>query len=742
MRLPMLRLLCLLMLLGRFSKAARPCRSTSQRSYFPSQPQLYVEDLDGDGIDEWIQIDLQQQPPALFIVDADFFARGRAYTTTPENSTTVTIASGAFLGAEQPRVACAVTTSSGGQTSICCGILHPARFEFEWIIPSHQLPFTVNKPGDSEQNGVDLIVGDFDGDGKDELLTYYSSLGSFSSYSLAASTSGELQFTLQLASIPIINNVALLLNSSPISTVKQSVYIGNLFGSPSFTESAQKRCVGFGPPRNQTILLPPEQLSAESTIPETPIDLQSQPKRAWNLDMETRANTRMPDSLLLVDPTSGVVQGFSACVQSSTASVEFHRILVTPSDFIPSDAQVSLAAVAGIDPWRDELVLYRPAATSPTGRLAVYGSVYNEITGGAFHRVTFDFGDVARAIKQSRGTNPAPQLAWMRTGKPRTIRPKATLSTEVSSATNPPSSSQSVWYHLPSGDSSSYLRHDPVLLLPSSSASSRMLQFIATFVTGSPKDRDATLKVDVESDATKETLKSASSSSSTSRSSPSPFGVRTYLFSFSQFTIDLEGDPDSDALRTRHELGGLDANLDGISDCPLHSYGASPLLPDVFVEIDFMADKAKSMQPRDGFDQPAKENLRAHGIVLHAFVDDAIPRVADLGPSGTFSWDQDIMPLKAKYFTPERTGLFHYCLFIDKFNSGSVSGQSRSVPGTEFFVSLGGWDEGRGSLLQQQGTFLHELGHQLNLLHGGNDDVNWKPNHLSVMNYVCLSADV
>jgi hypothetical protein len=57
------------------------------------------------------------------------------------------------------------------------------------------------------------------------------------------------------------------------------------------------------------------------------------------------------------------------------------------------------------------------------------------------------------------------------------------------------------------------------------------------------------------------------------------------------------------------------------------------------------------------------------------------------------------------------------------------------VPANDFFVSLGGWSDGRGSLQQQQGTFLHELGHNMNLLHGGNDGVNWKPNHLSVMNY-------
>jgi PKD repeat protein len=37
--------------------------------------------------------------------------------------------------------------------------------------------------------------------------------------------------------------------------------------------------------------------------------------------------------------------------------------------------------------------------------------------------------------------------------------------------------------------------------------------------------------------------------------------------------------------------------------------------------------------------------------------------------------------------------------------------------------------------MQQAGTLMHELGHNLNLLHGGDEDVNRKPNYISVMNY-------
>jgi len=36
---------------------------------------------------------------------------------------------------------------------------------------------------------------------------------------------------------------------------------------------------------------------------------------------------------------------------------------------------------------------------------------------------------------------------------------------------------------------------------------------------------------------------------------------------------------------------------------------------------------------------------------------------------------------------------------------------------------------------QQAGTFMHELGHALGLKHGGGDDINFKPNYHSVMNF-------
>jgi hypothetical protein len=41
----------------------------------------------------------------------------------------------------------------------------------------------------------------------------------------------------------------------------------------------------------------------------------------------------------------------------------------------------------------------------------------------------------------------------------------------------------------------------------------------------------------------------------------------------------------------------------------------------------------------------------------------------------------------------------------------------------------------RGTTDQQAGTFMHELGHNLGFRHGGSDNVNCKPNYLSVLSY-------
>jgi hypothetical protein len=62
---------------------------------------------------------------------------------------------------------------------------------------------------------------------------------------------------------------------------------------------------------------------------------------------------------------------------------------------------------------------------------------------------------------------------------------------------------------------------------------------------------------------------------------------------------------------------------------------------------------------------------------------------------------------------------------------------SRGIEASDFIVSLGPFIEAAGGVVDpnwESGTFMHELGHNLGLEHGGGDDVSYKPNYLSVMN--------
>ena len=83
---------------------------------------------------------------------------------------------------------------------------------------------------------------------------------------------------------------------------------------------------------------------------------------------------------------------------------------------------------------------------------------------------------------------------------------------------------------------------------------------------------------------------------------------------------------------------------------------------------------------------------------------------------------------------------YRYGIFAHSF--GGPSGQSETK-GNDFVVTLGQGFSGSvaghtgsvGSSVEQAGTYVHELGHILNLQHGGAVSTNCKPNYPSVMSY-------
>ena len=154
--------------------------------------------------------------------------------------------------------------------------------------------------------------------------------------------------------------------------------------------------------------------------------------------------------------------------------------------------------------------------------------------------------------------------------------------------------------------------------------------------------------------------------------------------------------------------------------------------------------------------QAVVDSYASHGINLHIDpVHQAVPHsrvvvLADVpGPLGGYS--VFFYNVKAAYFDPRRALAYHYAL-IAHYNSCDSPDQCKSMlmqpfttgiawlPGVDLIVSLGHVfnDQGVEPLASNVGgTFMHELGHNLGLHHGGGleDTPNYKPNYLSVMNY-------
>jgi von Willebrand factor type A domain-containing protein/peptidase M66-like protein len=246
---------------------------------------------------------------------------------------------------------------------------------------------------------------------------------------------------------------------------------------------------------------------------------------------------------------------------------------------------------------------------------------------------------------------------------------------------------------------------------------------------------------------------------------------------------ESEDDCDGDALLDVWEIEGIDIDGDGNIDLDLPAMGADPYRKDIFVEIDFMENSDHSHRPSENalrivteaFDRaPVKNKLgRRDGIALHI---DAGPlsltykgyiaggngtdviwgNISKSGPVGhrdfilgglgipggldectTWVPFQDI---KDTHFSKARQKVFHYAISAHSLcPNNPSSGKSRGVivgpfisASSDFAVTL------RADANDQKfaGTFMHELGHNLGLGHGGGDSKNYKPNYLSVMNYL------
>lgn len=194
--------------------------------------------------------------------------------------------------------------------------------------------------------------------------------------------------------------------------------------------------------------------------------------------------------------------------------------------------------------------------------------------------------------------------------------------------------------------------------------------------------------------------------------------------------VDTDGDGLSDGLEV---LGGDGLDPGQIPVSPLHA--------DLLVEVDWMeaddhthyfVDEAVQINVAAFAASPRMNPDGTTGIRLH--VDrgqwgggNVIAHASRTNPA-TFA------EVRSANFGAARHGIFHHAMFIHTYDSSGSSGVADFV-GDNLIVSLGYWFDQGEVPTDQAGTFMHELGHNLGLDHGGGDGINNKPNYPSVMNY-------
>jgi hypothetical protein len=211
-------------------------------------------------------------------------------------------------------------------------------------------------------------------------------------------------------------------------------------------------------------------------------------------------------------------------------------------------------------------------------------------------------------------------------------------------------------------------------------------------------------------------------------------------------------DRDGDGLPDIWEVNGYDADGDGTPEVNLPALGADPNHKDIFVEMDYMPDDCGGTTFTNGLAPnatvissivasfaaaPVSNPDGFNGINIHLEMGNEVACDPDLYPVNS-----EFYALKAANFDPKRAAVYHYMIWAVGYNGGNSSGLSFGIPATDFIVTLGSWGVTQGTDNQKIGTFLHELGHNLNLTHGGVDNNDYKPNYLSIMNYLFQTRGV
>lgn len=245
-------------------------------------------------------------------------------------------------------------------------------------------------------------------------------------------------------------------------------------------------------------------------------------------------------------------------------------------------------------------------------------------------------------------------------------------------------------------------------------------------------------------------------------------------------------DSDGDGIRDDWEVNGIPYTAVDGTEMRYPLPKADPMRKNLWVEVDSMpgfelSDEAINGDPsiscvkggtasettgncglQFAFDNAPVDNPDGStGIILHIHRDETtpLPHVPELPLEGVLPsdscWPADFDELRANHFgTKEeredpsgealleaKAKAFRYAIIVDRPEPVVV------VDGVPDYRCLGVAPMPGDDLVlyfgvktfnpaEQAGLFMHEFGHSLGLNHGGGDDVNGKPNHPSIMNYV------
>lgn len=214
-------------------------------------------------------------------------------------------------------------------------------------------------------------------------------------------------------------------------------------------------------------------------------------------------------------------------------------------------------------------------------------------------------------------------------------------------------------------------------------------------------------------------------------------------------TSHTSADTDNDAIPDGIEaIGGSDTWTWLFSRSSTAPFGVNPVHANVYVEIDYMTDPtnpSNDRQPYANLPTDASEIFSSDGFSnLNLIIDESVPWHQNIALNGCATGVQDCVDFntqKASFFStnnPERRPYFHYAVFGFQHDGGCSSGHAELL-GNDLEITLGGGAACGWTFTsnEQLGTLIHELGHNLNLTHNGNDDAtgHYSTVHNSVMNY-------